>query len=377
MLNCEQMAQIIKKYNFNFFAGVPDSTFKDWLKFLTDDNSNFTHIATSNEADSIAITTGYHLATNQIGIAYMQNSGLGNCVNPLTSLADEEVYSIPILLLIGWRGMPGVKDEPQHKKMGRITLALLDVLEIPYAILSEKPEELDKAWSKAYDYMRQNNKPYAIILRKGIFKAYKTPVKSQMFEICREEAIKIITQQLTYKHVIVATTGQISRELYEYRYNRSQSHEKDFYTVGSMGCSASIGMGIAQVQKEKEVIIFDGDGAALMHLGSWAPISSFESSNFKHIIFDNECYGSTGSQPTLSDKIDFGKIALGFGYKYADHISTYSELNDGIKKLVQTPGPGMLIIKTNKNFRKNLIRPKTTPIENKTAFMNFLNKLKG
>lgn len=318
---------------------------------------------------------GYHLATGKTAVAYMQNSGLGNAVNPLTSLVDKEVYSIPMILLIGWRGMPGVKDEPQHIKMGRIMLPMLDVLEIPYTILSEEANEMEQAWAKAKEYTQANKAPYAIILRPGIFAPYQSPKKSQnSWELERERAIQIILSFLSEKHAIVSTTGHVSRELYDHREFSKQGHDKDFYTVGSMGCSTAIGIGIALANPNREVVVFDADGAALMHLGSWPIAASYKAKNLKHIVFDNECYESTGAQPSVSPCVDFAKIALACGYRNARSISQEQELKDAIPSLLEEQGPSLLVVKIKKGHRADLGRPKTKPVENKAAFMDFLAK---
>ncbi len=375
MITSQEMYQATQKYDFTFFAGVPDSTFKEWLKFLEQGEGNFQHVSTSNEADAVAIASGYHLATKKVPVAYMQNSGLGNAVNPLTSLVDKEVYSIPMVLLIGWRGMPGVKDEPQHIKMGRIMLAMLDVLEIPYETLSENPVEMEQTWAKASAYTKEKNAPYAIILRPGIFAPYEPPKKAQnSWTLEREKSLQSIVNLLSEKHAIIATTGHVSRELYDYRDSLKQGHDKDFYTVGSMGCSTAIGMGIALANPQREVVVFDADGAALMHLGSWPIAASYKLSNLKHIVFDNECYESTGAQPTVSPCVDFAKIALACGYLYSKCVSQEQELKAAIEELLHQKGPALLVIKIKRGHRSNLGRPKTKPVENKIAFMDFLNR---
>jgi len=374
-MKCEDFWGILKKEDISFFSGVPDSTFKDWMKFLNDEHgNNLTNIIACNECEAIATVTGYHLATNNLGIVYMQNSGLGKTVNPLTSLCDKKVYSIPLIMMIGWRGEPEKKDEPQHKKMGEVMLPLLDVLGIPYRILPEEINEAENTIIEMKNKALETNAPVAIIIKKGIFEEYqaKKIIKTN-YEMNREDAIKIITNNLDKKDIIISTTGKTSRELFEDRIEKKEL-PKDFYTVGSMGCSASIANSIALQKPEKNIFVFDGDGAVIMQMGSLVTIGNSKASNFYHIIFDNSSYDSTGGQPTLSSNLDFEGIALNCGYKGTKTVKTKEDLRSSIKELKEKDGPQMLIVKVNSGARKDLGRPTTTPIENKKAFMNFLNE---
>lgn len=375
MLSCDFLATVLRENNLDFFAGVPDSTFKQWLCYLEDHGNDFTHVKTVNEADGVAVCAGYHLATGKVGIAYMQNSGLGNSVNPITSLVDKEVYSIPVILLIGWRGEPGKKDEPQHKKMGRITLHMLDLLEIPYTVLDDENEVMKKAWENASEHVKNQNTPYAIVVRKGLFESYKSEKKPQRYSLVREEAIGTIAKLLPEKAAIVSTTGKISRELYEYRDAKEQSHKTDFYTVGSMGCSTSIALGIALQKKHSQILVLDGDGAALMHLGAWSSVGAYKPENLKHIILDNTAYESTGAQRTHSDSVDFPEIAKSMGYKQVSICESAETLEEQVKKLYENKGPGLLLVKVKTSSRSDLGRPKTTPCENKQSFMEHLRSL--
>jgi phosphonopyruvate decarboxylase len=376
MINCEKLYNSFKKEEIDFFTGVPDSTFKDWMKYLADNhNKKLTNIIASNECEAVAIASGYHLATGKVGVVYLQNSGLGKTVNPITSLADPEVYSIPMLLMIGWRGEPGKKDEPQHKKMGRITLPLLDTLEIPYFELPENQTEAEDLISKVKSKTITQNRPYALIIKKGLFETYEQKNKTlQDYEMDREEAIKTTINELSGNEVIVSTTGKTSRELFEYRKEKQQSHQNDFLTVGAMGCSASIALGIALNQKEKQVYVFDGDGAVIMQEGTLSTIGNYSPRNLYHIVFDNESYDSTGGQPTTSTTVNFEKLALANNYLSAKTVQTKEELTYAVKEMKEKEGPQMLIVKVNKGARKDLGRPTTTPIENKKSFITFLGK---
>src|SRR3989344_6996761 len=236
MVNCKLFYGILMKNEIDFFTGVPDSLLKDFCAYVTDNTPKKNNIIAANEGNTIALAAGHYLATGKPGLVYMQNSGLGNAINPLTSLADKEVYSIPMLLLIGWRGRPGVKDEPQHVKQGRITLSLLDTLEIPYEIFPEDFERAKSALEKAVYTAKNENKPYALIVKEKTFEPYelKNKIKTD-YELNREEAIKLVTEKLTGREIIVSTTGMTSRELFEYREESKEGHDKDFLTVGGMG----------------------------------------------------------------------------------------------------------------------------------------------
>jgi len=374
MISCESLFQIFEKNNLTFFTGVPDSTFKDWMAFLADEHSKrLTNLIQPSECEAIASATGYNLATNRIPIVYMQNSGLGKCINPLTSLCDEEVYSIPLLMMIGWRGEPGKHDEPQHIKMGRIMLPLLDTLEIPYKILPNTLEEAEETINELKNLAEKSSSPVALIIKPDLLEKYEIKSKQkEEFEMTREESIKLIVDNLA-NEIIVSTTGKISRELWEYRIKKGQT-PIDFYTVGSMGCASSIAHSIALQKKDKKVIVLDGDGAALMQLGAFSTIGYYPTENFYHIILDNQSYESTGEQPTVSSKIDFEKIALACGYNGARTIEVEQDLVSFLKGIKNIKGPYLLVVKVNKGSRKDLGRPKTTPLENKEQFKNFLSK---
>lgn len=375
MITCEQFYDQTKKNDFLLYAGVPDSTFKEWLQFLDEAPADLRHIATSNEGDAVALVAGYYLGSRRIGVVYMQNSGLGNSVNPITSLVARDVYSIPMILMIGWRGMPGMKDEPQHKQMGRITLPMLDVLEIPYSIVPEIPEELPKVFDLAKQYVTTHSGPYALVVKHGTFAPYQAKqTLSQPWTLAREDAVKMIAEYLKHDEAIVSTTGKISRELYEYRDAHQQNHSHDFYTVGSLGCCVSIAMGIALTQPQRQLVVFDADGSALMHLGSWATVGAYHPTNLKHIIFDNETYESTGAQPCNSKTADFQAIAKAVGYHFSKLVTTADQLRQTLPEFMQSQGPSILIIKVQSGSRANLGRPKTTPLENKALFMDFLQK---
>ena len=373
MISVETFYKQLINNDIDFFTGVPDSLLKSLCAYITDNSPQNRHIIAANEGNALAIAAGYYLATSKIACVYMQNSGQGNIVNPLLSLIDEDVYRIPVLLIIGWRGEPGVHDEPQHIKQGKLTDKLLQTMNVEYAILSPDTENVINIIQNALDYIKKNLKPFALIIRKGTFDKYVLQHKAPDYgTISREHAIKSIAASIPDNAIIVSTTGQISRELYEYRAQTSNRHDRDFLTVGSMGHASSIALGIALAQPERPVYVFDGDGAMLMHMGAIPVIASQKLKNFKHIVFNNNAHDSVGAQPTCSDAIDYIKMAESCGYDKAWSVSTVEELNNILTNIVSFNGTCLLEIKVKCGARDNLGRPKETPTENKELFMNFL-----
>lgn len=374
MLSCNDFYKLCKKYSFNFFAGVPDSTFKSWMSFLEKNNDKLTNIPTVNECEAVAICSGYHLSTGKIGVLYMQNSGLGKTVNPITSLCDPAVYSIPILLMIGWRGEPGTKDAPQHHKMGPITLDLLETLGIAYEIITSDINDLEKTLKKAKEYMEKNKQPFALVIRKGIFEKLEEKPEKQTDRPSREEAIQTILKTLNGDEILVSTTGKISREIFE---NRSDKKDciHDFYNIGAMGCAQSIALGIALNKKDKKIFVFDGDGSVLMQMGGLATIGHYQPENFYHIVFDNQAHDSTGGQPTCSDTVSFNEIAKACNYKSAQVVEDKKSIENTVKNMLKNKGPSMLIIKVKKGARNNLGRPTMSQKEHKKKFMEYLEEI--
>ena len=372
MINPEKFYKTLTENGIDFFAGVPDSLLKSFCGYVSDHVSAEKNVIAANEGGAVALTAGHYLATGRPGFVYMQNSGLGNAVNPLTSLMDKEVYAIPVLLLIGWRAEPGVKDEPQHIKMGKVTLSLLETLRIPYRILDDNFEKIIKEAAK---YMRQNSAPFAIVAKKGVFEDYKLKTKiktGQELALSREEAIKTVVSLVEDDSVIVSTTGMASRELFEWREAKKQSHEKDFLTVGSMGHASQIALGVAMEKPDKTVYCFDGDGAVIMHMWHLAIIGQVKPSNFRHIVFNNMVHDSVGGQPTAGGVIDIPALARASGYQKAFFVQTKKELKKSINQAKNTKGPVLIEIKVKSGARTDLGRPTNTPQENKEALMGFL-----
>ena len=359
----------------DFFTGVPDSLLKDICAYITDNAAENKHIIAANEGAAVGIAAGYHMATGKVPVVYMQNSGLGNTVNPLMSLADEKVYGLPVLLMIGWRGEPGTKDEPQHLKQGAVTLDLLDTMQIPYLILDDDESVALRQISAIVEQTGAADKPHAIIIRKGLFGKYELKKKDRNDNpLSREEALKIVVDNLGSDDVVVSTTGKLSRELFEYRETKAQGHERDFLTVGSMGYSSSIALGIALANNRQQVYCLDGDGAFIMHLGALTNIGNTAPANFKHILFNNGAHESVGGQPTLGFAIDVKSIVKACGYKTAITAITREEIAGAMHRLSTGEGPALLEIRVKIQSRDDLGRPTTTPIENKIHFMNHLKK---
>jgi phosphonopyruvate decarboxylase len=374
LIDCAFFYNALIQQGIDFFSGVPDSTLKSLCAYITDHADSGRHIIAANEGGAIALACGYHLATDRTGLVYMQNSGQGNAVNSLVSLVDSDVYSVPVLLLIGWRGEPGKHDEPQHIKQGRITLSFLDMLEIPYRILSNDTKEANDCLNEVIDIMQQRSGPTALIARKGIFEPYQMRRQDDsQYDLTREEAIKEIIDNLEESDIVVATTGKTSRELYEYRDSINGDHRKDFLTVGSMGHCSQIALGIALSKKDRQVFCLDGDGALIMHMGALAVIGSNRPKNFKHIVLNNGCHDSVGGQPTYGFSIDIMQITQACGYTLALQAKTASETVKAMQVLKATRGPVLLEVRVRPGSRDDLGRPALSPVENKEKFMRFLH----
>jgi len=367
----------MRSHGTTFFTGVPDSLLKDFCAYITDNCSKQEHVIAANEGTAMATAAGYHMATGKVPVVYLQNSGLGNTVNPLLSLSSPEVYSIPTLLLIGWRGEPGKKDEPQHLVQGPLTPGLLKAMNVPYDILPDYAEGAFDVLEKAYKTMEETKGPYALLVRKACFEKYKLKTEVEVFTgdnmLHREEVLgKVIS--VFPKEPLVTTTGFTSRELFELRVEKGQSHAQDFLTVGSMGHCSSIAMGIAiaKAPTGEQVLCIDGDGAALMHMGAFATAGQSGLKNFKHVLVNNAVHDSVGGQPTQCQNIDFPAIARACGYTSASSVSDADDMVKALEELRGKDGPAFLEIKAKAGARANLGRPTTSTHQNKQAFMEML-----
>ena len=374
MIRPEFFIEALREKGIDCFAGVPDSLLKNICAYITDHFDAAHNIIAANEGAAVGLAAGHYLATGQPACVYMQNSGEGNIINPLASLTDQEVYNIPVLLLIGWRGRPGVHDEPQHVKQGKITTGLLNVMGVNYEVLSKEEDKAAKQIEKAAKALA-NKEVFALVIEKDTFEDYKLQnVEVNDLTMSREEAIQTVAAALGEKDCIVSTTGMISRELFEYRAAMNQGHERDFLTVGSMGHASQIALGIALAQPYRRVWCFDGDGAAIMHMGSMAIVANKASKNYVHVVFNNGAHDSVGGQPTVGLKIDLPAVAKAVGYKAEYSVDNKEALSAILKNVNSFEGPTLIEVKVKKGNRKDLGRPTTTPIQNKEALMTFLEK---
>lgn len=378
MIRPEFFIEKLRENGIDCFAGVPDSLLKNICAYITDHCDAEHNIIAANEGAAVGLAAGHYLATGQPACVYMQNSGEGNIINPLASLTDPEVYNIPVLLLIGWRGRPGVHDEPQHVKQGKVTTGLLNTMGINFDVLSKEEDKAEKQIAKAIDALKKKD-VYALVIEKDTFEDYKLQnIEKNDLTMSREEAIQTVAAALGEKDCIVSTTGMISRELFEYRAAMNQGHERDFLTVGSMGHASQIALGIAMAKPDRKVWCFDGDGAAIMHMGSMAIVANKAPKNYVHVVFNNGAHDSVGGQPTVGLKIDLPAVAKAVGYKAAISVSSKEELEKDLStlnsQLSTVGGPVLLEVKVKKGNRKDLGRPTTTPIQNKEALMDFLKK---
>ena len=372
MIRPEFFIEALREKGIDCFAGVPDSLLKNICAYITDHFDAAHNIIAANEGAAVGLAAGHYLATGQPACVYMQNSGEGNIINPLASLTDQEVYNIPVLLLIGWRGRPGVHDEPQHVKQGKVTTGLLNVMGVNYEVLSKEEDKAAKQIEKAAKALA-NKEVFALVIEKDTFEDFKLQnVEMNDLTMSREEAIQTVAAALGEKDCIVSTTGMISRELFEYRTSKNEGHERDFLTVGSMGHASQIALGIALAQPERKVWCFDGDGAAIMHMGSMAIVANKASKNYVHVVFNNGAHDSVGGQPTVGLKIDLPRVARAVGYPHTYSVSTKEDLTDVLNEVKKNNDLSLIEIKVKKGNRKDLGRPTTTPIQNKDALMTFL-----
>ncbi len=372
MISPSDFSKKLHELGFDTAVGVPDSTFKGLISYFSS-QALFRHIIASNECEAMGIAAGYYLAHRAPALVYMQNSGFCKSLNPYTSMLSADVYGIPALMLVGWRGEPGLKDEPQHKMMGRIMLDLFKTMEIEYSILDES--QWENQLSAARDYLSRCRRPFIIAVKSKLFDDFKIPLKEECrASMTREEALDIIVGNTSNRTVFISTTGKTSRELFEIREQRGQSHGPDFYTVGSMGCASAIAFGVGLADSPREIFILDGDGAAIMQLGSMATIGHYKNPHLKHIILDNHAHESTGGQPTVSGSIDFIAIGRACGYEYAASVDNPADLKKSLQSLENNGLLSLLVVRIKKGSRPNLGRPTTTPRENRDAFITFFQQ---
>ncbi len=359
------------------FCGVPDSLLKNICSYITDHTTQDEHLITANEGSAVAYAAGQFIATSKPSFVYMQNSGFGNAINPLLSLADLNVYSIPMIIMIGWRGEPGFKDEPQHIKQGEVMEGLLSVCDLPAMVVDSQTRDIESVVKSAVDKAVSENRPIVLLVRKGAFAPYSLQkVLPNINKITRENAIQEIVKSSHENDIFISTTGMASRELFELRVINKESHRNDFLTVGSMGHANMIALGIAG-NTDRHVYCIDGDGSSLMHLGNLSSIGQSGAKNLIHIVLNNAAHDSVGGQPTCANEIDLTSIALACGYSSSVSVSNIDEINNFIELFKCHAGPHFLEVKVKKGSRADLGRPTSTPIQNKKALMKTLRSIDG
>ncbi|GAA4908267.1 phosphonopyruvate decarboxylase [Stackebrandtia albiflava] len=359
------------------FTGVPDSLLKQLGSHIMANLPRERHVIAANEGGAVGLAIGHYLRTETPALVYLQNSGYGNTVNPLLSLADPDVYGVPMLVVVGWRGQPGVKDEPQHVKQGRVQRELVEAMDLPWSVLPHDPDEAEKLVEEALAEAVEKKTPYILLVEKGTFSdAAKLP-KTPSDLPSREDALVALTRAVGDDAAIVSTTGMLSRELFEYRVNNGLSGDRDFLTVGGMGHASSIALGVAMSEPDREVWCFDGDGALLMHLGSLAVIADFAPRTYFHVVFNNGVHDSVGGQPTSIGKVDIPAAAKALGYRHAAATGDLAALPGLVAELRSHGGPALLELKVKPGNRADIGRPTRTPAESKAAFMAALRESTG
>ena len=410
----------LKQRGVNFFTGVPDNTLQDLVGYMEDTEPASRHVVAANEGAAVAIASGYHLGTGKIPAVYLQNSGIGNAVNPLLSLCSSGVYSIPMLLLVGWRGEPGTTDEPQHAIQGEIMPGLLSELRVPWAVLPSSHGEAEPALDSAIAAMQREQQPFVMLVRQEAFQKYKPKAQhSSKLPMSREAAVQLIIEQLNGHEIIVSGTGMVSRELFEYRQSLGAGHQRDFLTVGSMGHASAIALGIANARPDRkvvyldtclytclyrclhtclytclcmcilytclctclytclctcvytQVVCLDGDGSALMHLGNVSTIGAMAPPNLVHIVLNNGAHDSAGGSYTAGFQSDFAALAKAAGYRSAQMAKTEQGVVECLRAVEH--GPSLIEIQINRDRRADLGRPTITPSQNKIEFMSWID----
>lgn len=374
-MKADKLLQALEQRGIHTIIGVPDSTLKQFCDGLQNYKGNINHYVPVNEGAAVGLAVGSYLADGKPACVYMQNSGIGNAVNPIASLANRDVYGIPMLFLVGWRGEPGVKDEPQHVFQGKITCKLFEVLSIPYEVIDKDTtwEQMESILTEAFETL-SGGEQFAIIVRKGTFEKDVPYTWENGNTLNREEALATILKEGGHEAILVSTTGKISRELYEQSDALYGTHENIFMTVGGMGHASMIALGIAKKRPKEKIICIDGDGAALMHMGALAFISSQSPENFVHIIINNQSHESVGAMPTGCQKVNFSELAKNVGYSWTIRVSTLEELTKVLHNIDEQKGPILVEVLVSLDSRADLGRPRESARENKEAFMEYILK---
>ena len=368
MINAKYFIEQLQKVGINFFIGVPDSLLSEFSKSLHFDFNDKNHIVSTNEGSALATGMGYHLSSGNYPLIYLQNSGLGNLVNPYTSLLHKEIYKIPFILLVGWRGEPGTKDEPQHVFKGRITKNLLEILEIDYIVVNAE-SEIEEVLKEAKQFLDMNE-PIALLIQKNTFELDERVFKSDKKLPKRKDALEAVVNKVDSNSLYISTTGKLSRELYELR-NKNGEINDDLYIVGGMGHASAITLGLLQNINDRNIVCLDGDGSVLMHTGNLSLLGSGKYKNFIHILFNNSSHESVGGQPNGYKYIDGQKMFESFGYKNTFSFSNLSDLHN--LNIEELDGPIYIEILVQNTSDSNLKRPDKTPIQNKNKFIEKIN----
>ncbi len=370
-MKVEKLLEII---GADFYTGVPDSQLKALCNYLmgTYGIDPKHHVIAANEGNCTALAAGYHLATNKVPVVYMQNSGEGNIINPVASLLNDKVYAIPVVFIVGWRGEPGIHDEPQHIYQGEVTVKLLEDMDIkPFIITKDTTDDEVASAMQEFRDILATGKDVAFVIGKGALSTDVTVEYKNDNKMVREEIIRHIVK-VSGEDPIVSTTGKASRELFETRVANKQSHKYDFLTVGSMGHSSSIALGVAINKPNTKIWCIDGDGAVLMHMGSMAVLGANSPKNMVHIVINNGAHETVGGMPTVASKIDLVGVAKACGYPYAVCVDTFEALDRELEAAKERDELSLIEVKCSIGAREDLGRPTTTAIENKERFMEYI-----
>lgn len=375
MLNPKEFLDFLIKNNINFYTGVPDSLLKEFNNIILEKIDEKDHIITANEGSSIALATGYHLSTKQIPLVYLQNSGTGNIINPLMSLAHKNVYSIPMLIFIGWRGQPGKKDEPQHITQGECMENLIKSLNIKYDILPNNINSAKEKIKKSITFISKNNCPFIFLVSKNTFSKSNTiHITQNNYDIYRNQALEVIMNNFK-NEIFLSTTGKISRELMQLFDNNNLKKDNLFLNVGAMGHVSMISLGVA-MNTNKKVLCIDGDGSVIMHMGNLTSVGTSKQKNLIHIVLNNAMHQSVGIQPTVGFDINLTKISKSCGYNFSKCVTNYNDLNNIMRNINEKniSGPIFIEIRINgkTNYNTELPRPKDTPNERKNKFISYI-----
>jgi len=372
MIDIALFSDKLQDLGIEFITGVPDTLLNDFCLYIENTWQKEKHVIAANEGNAIGLAAGYHLATGSIPLVYMQNSGIGNTVNPLLSLTHELVYCIPMILLIGWRGEPSRNDHAQHKKQGKITPALLETMDIPYKVVPDNTEEALETLTWALDVATTSNSPVALFATKGVFeKGEKDAFNNEDNDLLsREEAINCVLNAIPHDSIVVASTGRATRELYELRNIRKEKHNHDFLNVGAMGHTSSIATGLSLGTKQT-VVCLEGDSSAIMHLGAFTTTGGIKPKNLLHVVLNNGVHESVGGQQSAGFSANLTNIAANSGYKtMGKAFKNVDDIKQAVEDILKNEGPSFIEIIIRKGIRADMPPLKFDLLEAKVEFMS-------